>query len=813
MTALVIHGHFYQPPRENPWTGAIDREPSAHPDHDWNERIHRECYRPNAFARVFDEYGRVERIVNNYEHISFNVGPTLLAWLEHHDPDVYERILEADRASARRRGGHGNAIAQGYNHAILPLCNDRDRRTQIRWGIADFEHRFGRRPASLWLPETACNHATLDAMIDAELRYVILSPYQADRVRKLGRPEWTDVSRGSIDPGQAYTAFHRDGSGRSIAVFFYDGPISRSLAFEGALASSQALVGRLEQGRGGPGKLVHIATDGESYGHHTPHGERGLAYAVVHEAPARGFALTNYAAFLDDHPPTMEVEIKAGPDGEGTAWSCAHGVGRWYRDCGCSSGAREGWTQAWRGPLRAALDLLRDEITARFEETRGVLFQDPWAARDDYLAFTLRTDGPKRDWLERQAGRALRLSERDAALGHLELQRSAQLMYTSCGWFFADISGIETVQILKYAQRAFDLMEELDLDPPRERFLDQLAEARSNLPEMGTGADVFRRFVDPLRVHPGRIAAHVAISSLVDDSRPTGLAAGFQFRITNHRKQRHGRLILATARIELEERATEKRYEFSVAAMHFGGVDFYCVARSFSGAHRFGAAVTRLWARFRTATLPTMLRIAQEEFGPDEYGLESLLPEGRRRVSGMVLGDIVGNFADQYARLYENNQRVLDMLQSAGLELPTELLAAAEFTFSRRFEDAVRRADGSHSPDRYALAIQIAEEAERRGFEIDRAAAGPLLAQTVVDAVTAVVTEPTVDRIRNACDLAEMMRSLGMADRLDRAQEIVDAAIPLGTDGPGPRLLRRAFGLVGGGTELAPAARATGGHA
>jgi len=796
MTALVIHGHFYQPPRDNPWTGAIERESSAHPDHDWNERIHRECYRANAFARVFDDYGRVERIVNNYEHLNFNFGPTLMSWLEFQDPEAYAQILAADRESALRRGGHGNAIAQGYNHAILPLCNDRDRQTQIRWGIADFRHRFGRDPESLWLPETACNHPTLDSLIDEGLRYVILSPYQAERVRPIGAMQWNDVSNGSIDPGQPYVAFHRDGSRRSIAVFFYDGPISRSIAFEGALASSQAYVGRLAHAQRGADRLVHIATDGETYGHHTRHGDRGLAHALIHEAPAQGFTLTNYGAFLDHHPPRMEVEIKPGPNGEGTAWSCAHGVGRWYRDCGCSGGAREGWNQQWRTPLRNALDQLRDEIAARFEETRGVLFRDPWAARDGYLAFTLQPPGSKPDWLEEQTGRRLRLAERATALAHLELQRNTQLMYTSCGWFFADISGIETVQVMKYAQRALALMDELDLDSPRERFLDQLAEARSNLPEMGNGADVFRKFVDPLRVHPGRVGAHIAISSLVDDDRLIGVTAGYRFRTRGLRRQRHGRLILATAHIELQERATEKRYDLSVAAMHFGGVDFYCVARPFAGEHRFTAAATRLWSVFRTASLPVILRMAQEEFGPDEYGLESLLPDGRSKITTMVLGNIVGNFTQEYARLYETNQRVLEMLQSAGLELPTELLAAAEFTFSRRFEDALRGAGGSHDPEAYARAVQIAQEAKLRGFAIDFTGSVPAMMRTLAEAATQVLIEPTEERVARAVRLAELVRGLGMNGSLERAQEIIDATMPVHAGGAAARALRRAFGMV-----------------
>jgi alpha-amylase/alpha-mannosidase (GH57 family) len=766
---LVIHGHFYQPPRENPWTQTVEREPSAHPFHDWNERIHRECYRANAFARVFDGYGRIERIHNNYENLSFNFGPTLLSWLEQHDPAAYARVLDADRVSAARSDGHGNAIAQGYNHAILPLCNERDRKTQVRWGISDFKRRFGRMPESIWLPETACNDATLGTLIDEQMRYVILSPYQAERVRRIGSVDWTGVGNGTVDPGQPYVYYHRDGSGRSIAIFFYDGPISRSIAFEGALASSQALVGRFRQTQHGEGRLVHIATDGESYGHHTRHGERSLAHALLHEAGAQGFELTNYGAFLARNAPTMEVEIKGG---EGTAWSCAHGVGRWYRDCGCNTGARAEWNQAWRGPLRNALDLLRDHVAAHFEETRGDLFVDPWAARDDYLEVMLAPSSAKDEWLERHAGRPLRARDRDRALSHLELQHNAQLMYTSCGWFFADISGIETVQIMKYAQRALDLCDELDLPNPRDRFLEILGEARSNIAEMGSGADVFRRFVDPLRLFPARVASHVAISTLVGEPEASGVASRYRFRCSSFKKQRHGRLIMATAHIELEERVTERHHDFGVVAMHFGGVDFYCVARQFPGARQFAASVARLWANFRTASLPVMLRIAQEELGPDEFGLESVLPAGRQRISELVFGDIVGNFAEQYARLYENNQRVLEMLQDAGLELPQELTVAAEFTFSRRFEGAIKRAAGSLDPKAYAPAITIAEEAERRGYDIDHSTTRPVFARVLADAVTRALAEPTDERLDAACALAALATKLGLAPSLERAQEL-----------------------------------------
>ncbi|HYE13156.1 MAG TPA: DUF3536 domain-containing protein, partial [Pyrinomonadaceae bacterium] len=487
--ALVVHGHFYQPPRENPWTGLIDREPGAEPFDDWNERIHAECYRPNAHARIVDERGRVVRIVNNYANLSFNFGPTLLAWLERQHPETYARIIGADRESAPLRGGHGNAIAQGYHHAILPLCNERDRRTQVRWGVGDFRLRFGREPESLWLPETACDAPTLETLIEEGLRFVILSPHQAARVRPLGAGDWLAVQGGSVNTSVPYKFFHRDGSGRSVAVFFYDGPTARAIAFEGLLASSRALADAFASraARSG-GPLVSVATDGESYGHHFRWGDRCIAYTLEEEARRRGFLVTNYGEFLDRHEPQFEVELAAGPGGEGTAWSCAHGLGRWSRDCGCHSGAPAGWDQRWRAPLRAALDLLRDDFAAKFESVGGDLFRDAWAARDDYVEVLSGREGAREAFLARHARRALPDGERVIAFTLLEAARATLAMYASCGWFFDDVAGLETLIVLRQAGRAIELMEELSLAPPVASFLDALSEARSNVPEKGNGA-------------------------------------------------------------------------------------------------------------------------------------------------------------------------------------------------------------------------------------------------------------------------------------------------------------------------------------
>jgi alpha-amylase/alpha-mannosidase (GH57 family) len=518
MPSLIIHGHFYQPPRENPWTGVVEEQPSAAPFHDWNERIHFECYRPNAFVRVSDT-GADEQFVNNYELISFNFGPTLLSWLEQNHSYTYERIREADRLSASQHNGHGNAIAQAYGHAILPLCNDRDLRTQIRWGMADFRYRFGREPESLWLPETACNDRVMSALIDEGLRYVILAPHQVERVSTVIDSDevstrsdsdqvndagaWREVTENTIDTSISYRYLHPDHPDKSMAVFFYDGRTSRAIAFEQLLKSSRELVDALAQSASGE-QMLNLATDGETYGHHFKFGDLCLAHALTEEAPASGFTITNYGEFLEQHPAEFEVEIKNETNGEGTSWSCAHGVGRWIRDCGCQTGGEPGWNQKWRKPLRGALDYLRDENIPPFEATRGPLFTDPWQARDDSIALVLDPTESREKFLFDRAGRWLSRDEQARALTYLELQRMLLLMYTSCGWFFNDISGIETIQIMKYAARAIDLMEQLRLPPVRDKFLEILGEAKSNRLEMGTGADVFRQFVQPSNRFSGR---------------------------------------------------------------------------------------------------------------------------------------------------------------------------------------------------------------------------------------------------------------------------------------------------------------------
>jgi alpha-amylase/alpha-mannosidase (GH57 family) len=814
MPSLVIHGHFYQPPRENPWTGAIDREASAQPFHNWNERIYHECYRPNAHARIFDNYGRVEKIVNNYARMSFNFGPTLLSWLETYHPKTYARIIAADRESISFNNGHGNAIAQAFHHSILPLCAPRDRLTEMRWGMADFRFRFGREAESIWLPETACNLETLAALIDEGVRYIILSPHQAWRVRPLAAREaakrmvdenianddllnvessnhysddaWRDVSEGSIDVSVPYRCFHPDGSGRSIVIFFYDGLIARAIAFEGALYSSQTLIERFVRAVKSGESIISVATDGESYGHHFHFGDRCLAHALDEEAARRGFTVTNYAAVLDAHEPQFEVELKAGPEGEGTAWSCAHGVGRWRRDCSCHAGAREGWNQKWRAPLRAAFDLLRDFAAEKFEDAGAALFADVWAARDDYVEVFIGRQR-RAEFLTRHAKGNLSEREQICALKLLEMQRAMLSTYTSCGWFFNDISGIETVQVMRYAARALELLTDLGFAPPRAEFLDILAEAKSNVAEQGTGADIFRRTFDSSCVTPMRVAAHIALTGLIEPnlvSATTGEAANYKFTRHDFQTEQQGRLTLTTGHLALEAAMTGERFDYALAAMHFGDIDYYCTVRRFETEAQFKKAADRLWENFSTAALPKMLRLAQEEFGPDEFNLESLLPGGRQRVSEIVFGQMIGRFLEEYIFLYRENRRNIEMLRAAGFPLPEELRVAAELAIGHRFEEMLRRQRVSPDSHFFARAQVIANEAARMGYRLERPAIRELLSEMLTHAVRSTLAAPAADTLPTVRALVELGRKLKIEMNLETAQEAIYEKLQNNGDDP-----------------------------
>ncbi|MCU1281943.1 MAG: glycosyl hydrolase, family 57, partial [bacterium] len=760
--------HFYQPPRDNPWLGIVERQDSARPYHDWNERIAAECYTPNAFARILDDTGRIVSIVNNYELMSFNFGPTLLSWLEDHAPETYRRILDADARSLAARG-FGNAIAQAYNHAILPLCNERDRRTQIRWGLSDFERRFRRRADAMWLPETAVSTATVEALLDEGLKFVILSPHQAESARDGG--EWFDVSSGSIDPTQPYR-LHAP-SGRALDVFFYDGPISSAIGFEGLLFSAATLVGRFatavvpDRARD---QLIHVATDGESYGHHTRWGDRTLAYALAVEAPRRGFLVTNYAAYLAAHPPTAEARLKAGPAGEGTAWSCAHGVGRWARDCGCSAGTA-GFQQQWRAPLRRALDLVRDRAAALHDREGALLLRDPWGARDRYIAVIAdygRGDAQAR-FLEAEKARALDAALRVRALRLCELQRYCQLMYTSCGWFFDEISGLEGTQILRYANRALELYRLVDGEDLEPMFLAILAEAKSNLPELGDGAEVYRRLVAPSRVAHERLAAQEAILSLFVPRARELRYGDYAIKRFGERRAGDARFGLVTGRIHLDWLPTGESHELAYAVLHVGAADVCCAVAPATGGHR--EIFDAIWHEWPRQSIARLVRVIERGLGPAEYTMLDLLLEERHRVLREVYGDLLKGVGDEYARLYDNHRHTMHLLRDAGLPIPEPLKQAAESVLGARFEAEIARQRRSRDPSRYRRAIRMAEDARERGLTLQRGEAQRAFAEMLCDLLASIRVKPAPERVREAVEFLALGRQLGLEAISPRAQE------------------------------------------
>jgi alpha-amylase/alpha-mannosidase (GH57 family) len=710
---VCIHGHFYQPPRENPWLEWVELQDSAYPYHDWNERVTAECYAPNTAARILDPEGYIVAIVNNYARISFNFGPTLLYWMEAHRPDVYRAIQEADRIGQDRFSGHGPALAQAYNHMILPLAHPRDRRTQVLWGLRDFEHRFGRPPEGLWLPETAVDVGTLEILAEFGLRFTILAPHQARRVRRIGEPQWHDVSGGRIDPTMPYLC--RLPSGRTIVLFFYDGPIARDVAFGDLLRSGEAFARRLLDAFPASDdrpRLVHIATDGETYGHHHRFGDMALAYAldfIEKHALAR---LTVYGEFLERFPPTHEVEII-----ENTSWSCAHGVERWRSDCGCRTGVHPEWTQAWRAPLRAAMDWLRDTLAPLYEQAMRAYVRDPWQARDDYIDVILdRSVDRVEAFLARHAVRELRRDEKVRVLKLLELQRNAMLMFTSCGWFFEDISGLETVQVLLYAARAIQLAEEALGVSLESDFLEYLERAPSNVPAFRNGARVYETLVRPARLDLLRVGAHYAIASLWEE---TSEAASALYSYTVERKaydrRTAGRQTLAIGQIRLTSRVTWEEGLISFAALYLGDHHLNGGVRASMDEATFAAMHQEIGSAFDRGDLTGVLHLMEKYFGSHHYSLGHLFRDDQRRIVGRILQTTIEEVEQTLRQVYTDHRGLMEFLRSLRMPLPRVLAATATFVLNREIRSALE------DPDRPWDDLEaLIEEAHRWDVDLDR---------------------------------------------------------------------------------------------
>ena len=712
MQSICVHGHFYQPPRENPWLEAIEYQESAYPYHDWNERITAECYAPNSASRILDANNRIEQIVNNYSRISFNVGPTLLSWMEEKAPTVYESIRQADRDSAARLSGHGNAIAQAYNHMIMPLANRHDKATQIRWGIRDFQHRFGRDPEGMWLPETAVDLETLDLLAQNGIKFTILAPRQANRVRRIGGRSWKDVSGDRIDPTRAYQV--RLSGRKKMALFFYDGPISRAVAFEGLLNNGEAFASRLMSGFSGErdwSQLMNIATDGESYGHHHPHGEMALSYALHHVESNQLAHVTNYAEFLATNPPTHEVEIF-----ENSSWSCVHGIERWKSDCGCNTGGHGDWNQQWREPLRAALDWLRDEVSPRYESRARQFLKDPWLARDAYIDVILdRSDESVDRFFQEHSSRALSDEDKTTVLKLLELQRHAMLMYTSCGWFFDELSGLETVQVIQYAGRVVQIARQV-LDTDLESgFLERLAVAKSNVPEHRDGAEIYRKFVQPAMVDLPTLAAHYAISSIFQSYPEKAEIYSYAVDREAHLSREAGKTCLSIGRARFTSRITRDSSVLSFGVLYLGGHNVTGGVRPFTSPESYAQVEKELTEAFERADIPEVIRMLDKEFGKNIYSLKSLFRDEQQRILNTILEATVSDVEAANRRLFEQNVPLIKFLADLGVPQPRIFTLMSEFALNAQ----IRRALESDPIDQQKLEALL-HDAETMRVPLDR---------------------------------------------------------------------------------------------
>jgi alpha-amylase/alpha-mannosidase (GH57 family) len=792
---ICIHGHFYQPPRENPWLETVETQDSAAPYHDWNERVTAECYAPNGAARIVNSENLIIRILNNYGRISFNFGPTLLSWLEVNAGRVYRMIQDADANSQKRFGGHGSAIAQVYNHIIMPLANRRDRITQIRWGIADFEARYARKPEGMWLPETAVDTESLDLLAAEGIKFVVLAPHQCARIRPLGEggvaqmsfdgaghsesgwPEqnaWVETPDASVDTTRPYVV--RLGDDRSIAVFFYDGPRSRAIAFERLLNDGNNLVNRLMGGFSDEQRpqLVHVATDGETYGHHHPLGEMALAWALKRIESESQAELTNYGQYLEMFPPEFEAQIV-----EDTSWSCAHGIERWRSNCGCNGG-HAGWNQEWRGPLRSALDALRDGLAPLVQKRSAELFRDLDAARDAYIRVILDRDETSA-FLAAQASHELSPVERVAALQLMELERNAMLMYTSCGWFFDEISGIETVQVIAYAGRAIHLATKLFGEPGEaleKEFMATLEQAKSNLPSQGNGAQIYQKRVQSERVNLEQVAAHYAISSVFTTYGTRTRLFCYTIRRLQHRVVTSGRGRLLIGRAAIRSNLTEERETIAFAVLHFGDQNITAAVKPYGddpkpeivAAHE--AFVKEARAAVVRADFPAVIRAFDQYFPGSAYSIRSLFRDEQRRIVDLILASTLSEVEAALASIYENQASLLHFLSQAGLPRPEALTLAATFAI----DAGLRRALEGDPIDALQMRAYL-ELAQSDQVQLNTSRLGYLADQKMKHAMVDLQTEVTdqteqVSTIENALLVARSLNELPFELNLWQAQNI-----------------------------------------
>ncbi|HRY30482.1 MAG TPA: DUF3536 domain-containing protein [Elusimicrobiota bacterium] len=756
---VCLHGHFYQPPRENPWLEAIEVQDSAYPHHDWNERITLECYAQNTASRILGADQNIAEIVNNYLDLSFDFGPTLLVWMEKHAPDAYRAIVESDRESVKRHGGHGNALAQVYNHMIMPLANHTDKVTQVVWGIRDFQRRFGRAPEGMWLAETAVDTETLEIMAGFGIRFTVLSPGQARRVRPTGdgKVSWHDASGGRIDPTRAYRWVSPRGLGMNL--FFYDGPISRAIAFEGLLGNGEYLTGRLMGAFSDSAhrpQLVSIATDGESYGHHHRFGDMALAYGLKKIRREQLAVITNYAEYLALHPPEWEVDIF-----ENSSWSCAHGVERWRADCGCRIGSGPHWTQQWRGPLRESLNDLRDALDLLFEAQAGVLLKDPWQARNDYIdVLGDRSPETVNRFIETHQSRPLSPSERLDVLKLMEMQRQRMFMFTSCGWFFDEISGLESVTILYSAARAIQLAQGFPNGASLEDdFLRGLARARSNIPEFMDGANVYRRLVKPLVTDLSRVANHFAMGSLFQERPDQGKIYCYPYTVVDRKAGSAKGAELSVVHLRVSSEITREEADLVCAVLHRTGHDFHGVVKNFTDEASYQGLKNALFEKLESGSFEDVQGVLRQQFPGAPFTLQDVFLEDRRRILQSIVKDILGRFDGMYRQMISENMKLVNYLVDVSYPIPEGFQLVLQYVLDQDMEKVLENLEGN--AQEIAQLTRIRREAEKFRLTLNFVPLEEKIRRRVEELMESLSKNPDPEIARRVLHL------LDLADRAD----------------------------------------------
>ncbi len=710
---VCIHGHFYQPPRENPWLEDVELQESAYPFHDWNRRITEECYRQNGASRILGSDKKIIDIVNNYSSISFNFGPTLLYWLESHTPEVYEKIIEADSESKKLFSGHGSALAQVYNHIIMPLANSRDKQTQVIWGIKDFERRFKRKPEGMWLSETAVDTETLEILAEHGIKFTILAPRQARRFRKTGSKKWTDAKEDSLCTTMPYVC--NLPSGKSINLFFYDGKVAHDVAYGGLLHSGENFAARLIESfndNDSPARLSHIATDGESFGHHHRHGDMALAYCLYHIRTNGSAEVTIYAEYLDKYPPTHEVQIH-----ENSSWSCVHGVERWRSNCGCCANQSLSGKQQWREPLRKALDWLRDKISETFEQNLSKYCQDPWGTRNAYIdIINDRTSENVNNFINKAAGRELPCEDKSTFLKLMEMQRMAMLMYTSCGWFFDNISGIETVQVMQYASRAIQLHQEITKTDLHGGFEAILKEAPANVASLKNGQDVFEAYVKPARIDLYRVGANFALSSIFAES-PDQEQEIYSYTATmaDYETAKAGAQILATGKALIQSNVVQEMQQVDFATLHLGDHNLITALSAPMPDGDFQQMRRNLEDAFRRGDTNEVMRQMNIRFSGNSYSIWHLFKDEQRRLIYELLGDTWEEITRSFRHIYEHNYAIMLMLRGMNMALPKALAGPAEFIVNQELCNLIRAEEIN-----VVRLKELTDEAARLSLQLDQ---------------------------------------------------------------------------------------------